>query len=83
MEIPEDPGLHAIVVTAAGKENLALRALLREAIPMLLHPEAYSRTQRGQLAQNARLLLEGELDASDVMDDGYEPGAWLEEEGPW
>jgi hypothetical protein len=85
METDEDRAPLAITVTAAGKENLALRALLREAIPMLVRPEAYSRAQRCQLAQNARLLLEGALDATDVCGDSDddEPGAWLEEDIPW
>jgi hypothetical protein len=85
METDTDLTPLAITVTAAGKENLTLRALLREAIPMLVRPEAYSRAQRVQLAQNAGLLLEGALDAVDVCGDSddYEPGAWLEEDAPW
>ena len=83
METSEDQTPLAITVTATGKENLALRTLLREAIPMLLRPQDYSWVQRCQLVQNAGLLLEGELDAADVFADEYEPGAWLEAESPW
>ncbi len=39
-----------ITITAAGKENIVLRSLIRQAIPMILQPYRVSKAQREQLA---------------------------------
>lgn len=82
-----------ITVTAAGRENLVLRALVRQAIPMLQRPEGYSRAERCQLAQTLSFAVGSngqggqeeyppepcDSDAPPERDlDAYEPGCQLE-----
>jgi hypothetical protein len=89
METPEKQAPLRITITATGQENLILRALLRQAVPMLLKPEAFRPTQRCQLAQDVTLLLNGPLAQSSILpsEDGtsteYEPGCLTEMEDPW
>ena len=73
----------AIVVTDAGSEILRLRLLAKDAISMLLCPEAHSFFRREQVAQGFKQILdddcldsEGESDfsESEVDDEEYEPG---------
>jgi hypothetical protein len=82
-----------ITVTDAGRENLVLRALVRQAIPILRAPEGASRAERLQLARTLACALRGDTgpagdlqppdptDADAPFFDGdgpeYEPGAWL------
>lgn len=78
-----------ITITATGQENLVLRALLRQSVPMLLKPDAFLVKQRGQLAQDITLLLDGTLVPEDILPDpvgtenAYEPGSREEMEDPW
>jgi hypothetical protein len=74
-----------ILVTAAAKETLVLRAFVRQAIPMLDNPDSYPCWQRRQLAASLTAALEGRVsdeeedapppgDADVPQDGGYEPG---------
>lgn len=89
MEISEKKAPLQVTITATGQENLILRALLRQAVPMLLKPEAFRPLQRCQLAQDVTLLLSGPLAKSsnlsgeDGMSSEYEPGCLNEMEEPW
>jgi len=88
--VPTSEQERPIIVTAAGKENLVLRCLVRQAIPMLASPEAYPAHERCQLAQTLTAALEidegGEKsfdpdDRDAPPEEGYEPGSRLED--PW
>jgi hypothetical protein len=89
METTKEKAPLRVTITAIGQENLVLRALLRQAVPMLLRPEAFPLKQRCQLAQDVTLLLDGTLVRKDVPSDeeetetGYEPGCREEMEEPW
>lgn len=79
-----EEGAIRILITEAGRENLLLRVLTQQAIPMLLHPEEFGEAQRSQLAEAMTLVLEGCFDEAypDIESDDYEPGCALEED-PW
>ena len=47
-----------IIVTSGAREQLALRTLVRQAIPMLRRPEDFPNKQRHQLAQAFEELLD-------------------------
>ncbi len=57
-----------ITITAAGKENIVLRSLVRQAIPMLHEPYRVSKAHREQLANVLLVALsnpaENEYEAS-------------------
>ena len=82
-----------ITVTTAGREHVVLRALLRQAIPMLKSPEGYRTEERLQLAQTLSTALDIDMNGEDESDfdentvfdasefpdeEGYEPGCELE-----
>ena len=67
--LPNEP--LAIQVTVPARENVALRALVRQTIPILRNPEAYAKDTRLQLAQTLTLAL------------GDDPGDAGEEEAEW
>lgn len=75
-----------IVITAAGRENLLFRSLLREVIPHLENPAMLSEQARDALLQTIRTALFVDHDdprfpdgfSSDV-DKAYEPGSLC----PW
>jgi hypothetical protein len=70
-----------ITVSAAADENLLLRALLRQAVPMLLHPEAFRQPERCGLVRDIAMLLD---DAGLLETEaGSEPGSLSEREDPW
>jgi hypothetical protein len=48
-----------VIVTAAARENLVLRAFVRQAVPMLKNPEAFSAFQRQQLATTLERAVPG------------------------
>jgi len=56
--LPNEP--LAIRVTVPTQENVALRALIRSAIPILKNPEAYGKDARLQLARTLTQALRGE-----------------------
>lgn len=82
----------AIMITAAGRENLALRLLARQAVPVLRRPEDTSETDRLRLAQAIEDALDRDYDVDspsfpptpDVCDcgcglcdhDAAESGGW-------
>lgn len=66
-----------IVVTAAGRENLLFRTLLREAIPLLQNPRAHSCATRGLLLQKIDTALALDLDDDLVAED---PNPFLEDD---
>lgn len=49
-----------VIVTAAGRENLALRQLVRQAIPMVERPEDYPLLLRERLVRSLRTAVETE-----------------------
>ena len=49
-----------VIVTAAGRENLALRQLVRQAIPMVERPEDYPLLLRERLVRALRTAVETE-----------------------
>ena len=49
-----------IIVTAAGRENLALRQLVRQAIPMVERPEDYPLLVRKRLVRSLKTAVETE-----------------------
>ncbi|MCW3051833.1 MAG: hypothetical protein JWN14_1003 [Chthonomonadales bacterium] len=77
-----------IAVTAAGQGHITLRALLRQAIPMLKAPHNYRQEERLQLALAfaTALDMDDDLDERDPFGDSenelptddYEPGSELE-----
>jgi hypothetical protein len=89
METTEERSPLRITITETGQENLVLRALLRQAVPMLLKPEAFPLKQRCQLAQDVTLILEGALtreddpSAQEGTESGYAPGHSAETEEVW
>ena len=86
--LPDPDKPLAIIVTDAGSEVLRLRLLAKEAISMLLCPEAHSFFQREQVVQGFKQILdddcldsEGESDFSQSdeednqnVEEEYEPG---------
>jgi hypothetical protein len=48
-----------VTVTAAARETLVLRAFVRQAVPMLRNPEAFSAFQRQQLAMTLERAVNG------------------------
>jgi hypothetical protein len=63
-----------VTITEAGKENLLLRALLRQILPLLRNPDSPSETERAALVQAIRSALE------EASEGDYEPGCL---EDPW
>ena len=49
-----------VIVTAAGRENLALRQLVRQAIPMVERPEDYPLLLRERLVRSLKTAVETE-----------------------
>ena len=49
-----------IIVTAAGRENLALRQLVRQAIPIVERPEDYPLLLRKRLVRSLKTAVETE-----------------------
>lgn len=88
--LPEQP--LAITIPEPTFENVALRALIRQAIPMLRTPEAHSPAVRRQLAETLSRALRPDLPPASARTDGappptdadappdYEPGCDL---SPW
>lgn len=66
----------SIIVTGGAKEQMALRTLAREAVPMLRRPEGYTGKQRHRLAQAFAELLD-----VPYGNDAEERGAGEDEEG--
>lgn len=88
MEATEERSPLRITITATGQENLVLRTLLPQAVPILLRPEAFPGKLRCQLAQDVTLILDGALTRKDDPSDeegaetGYESGRSAETEEP-
>ena len=55
-----------LIITAAARENLVLRAFVRQAVPMLKSPEAYSASQRLQLATTLQRAVPGCEESNDT-----------------
>lgn len=79
-----------IVVTAAGRENLMFRTLLKEVIPLLKNPHAYACAARMGLAEKIGVALTLDLDdnlieedTNPFLEDDYEPGSTPEWEEGW
>lgn len=49
-----------VIVTAAGRENLALRQLVRQAIPIVERPEDYPLLLRERLVRSLKTAVETE-----------------------
>ncbi len=80
MRIPLKGADDRMAVTDAGRDSLALRALVRRAIPMLDRPEQYAAHERRQLAQTLTAALEvgASPDDGDTLPQEYEPGCLSE-----
>ena len=63
-----------IIVTGGAQEQLALRTLARQAIPMLRRPANFPGKQRHQLAQAFAELLDEPYDNEDDDPEGYSAG---------
>ena len=63
-----------ILVTGGAREQMALRTLARQAIPMLRRPEEFPGKQRHQLAQAFEELLDAPYDSEDDDAEGYGAG---------
>ena len=62
-----------VTITAAGRENLLFRALLRQTIPLLRHADRYSETQRTTLLQSVCRALNEDSDDADEPDCPEDP----------
>ena len=82
-----------VSITDAGQESIVLRALVRQAIPMLDRPEQYPSHARRQLAQTLTSALEIGVSTDDTEPcqcerevplgpEEYEPGCRCEEVTP-
>jgi hypothetical protein len=54
-----------VIVTTAARENLVLRAFVRQVVPMLKNPEAFSAFQRQQLATTLERAVPGRQENTD------------------
>jgi hypothetical protein len=88
--LPDQP--LAITIPEPARQHVALRALIRQAIPMLQHPEAHSPAARRQLAVTLTRTLGSDRTVSGGTADepvppptdadappDYEPGCTVEE----
>lgn len=85
----------ALVVTEAGRESVVLRALVRQALPMLTDPHGYRAEERERLARTLALAVGGgeadeeipfdptdaDVPPDEEDEEGYEPGCLVED--PW
>ena len=93
IQVKPVPDTCRVSITDAGQESIVLRALVRQAIPMLDRPEQYPSHERRGLAQTLMSALEIGVSTDDTEPcqcereaplgpDEYEPGCRYEEVAP-
>jgi len=78
--LPNEP--LAIRVTVPARENVALRAMIRKAIPMLRNPEAHGKAERLQLAQTLTQALGSEPDDTGEDEPDWDGPIFTDAEAP-
>ena len=68
-----------ITITVAGEENILLRSLIRQALPVIVAPDYVSKAQRGKLADTLLAALShSEEDENDVPT-GIDENSWFDD----